>query len=475
VPLTCGDNKKDAGEECDGFINTNCAGFLKEGFGGDPKCLPSCKADLSECTYCGDGKRDEHEACEGAELGGATCSTLGAGGSGLLSCKSCQLDMSGCAVPVCGNKTNLDGAARWPAEGGCMARPNQSSLAGPASASVLSQSSFAGGAAIGSPLVATDDGLGLFFHGTDLFATSGSNVLVAYDGQNSVPSSPVLLPNGGLLRVSNQGAALLKRQGSSWEVDNQELQPEGSLTTNVVVIQVGGVGTALYARGSALLRLPLNSMDSSTLFSHSQGLRGSMAHDAARNRLYVADDCTSVPVNCRLLAVGTGLVAQGQKLWEKNIGIATTAPCHVALGPGGQIYTACGSSARFIHPDFPDKYSAGFNTSINSRAQAPAVASDGTVFFLFADGGSSTLFVSSPQLKSLWTKSINGEALAAPLLDRDRNVYVCTQNEVSSFDKDGNARWSYPLGSTAASWCSLALSGEGQLDVVTSSKAIRFK
>jgi hypothetical protein len=90
-------------------------------------------------------------------------------------------------------------------------------------------------------------------------------------------------------------------------------------------------------------------------------------------------------------------------------------------------------------------------------------------------GPAPTLFASSPQLGNLWAKSLNGQALAAPLLDKDRNVYVCTQSEVRSFDKDGNVRWSYPLGMSAASWCSLALSGEGQLDVVTSSKAIRFK
>jgi hypothetical protein len=86
-----------------------------------------------------------------------------------------------------------------------MARPNQSFFAGPASASVLSQSSFAGGAAPGSPLVVTDDGLALFHHGTDLFSSSGSNALLAYDGLHDISSSPVLLPLGDLLRVSDGG------------------------------------------------------------------------------------------------------------------------------------------------------------------------------------------------------------------------------------------------------------------------------
>jgi hypothetical protein len=80
VPLTCGNNKTDPGEQCDGFIGLDCGSFLKEGFGGSPKCQPNCKTDLSACTYCGNGKRDEHEACEGGDLGGATCNTLGAGG-----------------------------------------------------------------------------------------------------------------------------------------------------------------------------------------------------------------------------------------------------------------------------------------------------------------------------------------------------------------------------------------------------------
>jgi hypothetical protein len=166
----------------------------------------------------------------------------------------------------------------------------------------------------------------------------------------------------------------------------------------VVVIQGSPVGIAYYARGSSLTRLNITTLSDNTVFSHMPGLRGSMAHDAGRNRLYVAENCAAVSSNCRLFAISTG-VNQGTKIWEKNIGITTTAPCHVALGPGGQIYTACGSSARFIHPDFPDKYSSGFNTSISARAQAPAVASDGTVFLLFADGAGSHALREQPSAR----------------------------------------------------------------------------
>lgn len=53
---------------------------------------------------CGNGLRETGEPCDGADLGGATCESLGYA-SGTLSCEpSCLLDFSQCvAMPVCGN------------------------------------------------------------------------------------------------------------------------------------------------------------------------------------------------------------------------------------------------------------------------------------------------------------------------------------------------------------------------------------
>jgi hypothetical protein len=59
-------------------------------------------------TYCGNGTIDGSEDCDGAQLGGATCVTLGYG-SGTLACgPGCRFDVSGCipgAFPASGQTT----------------------------------------------------------------------------------------------------------------------------------------------------------------------------------------------------------------------------------------------------------------------------------------------------------------------------------------------------------------------------------
>lgn len=99
---TCGDGRLDADELCDGAAlgGGSCAAL--EGFiGGTLRCDPGCQAyDTALCTpaaSCGDGQIGANEECDGANLGGATCQSLGFVGGGALGCQaSCRYEVSGC-------------------------------------------------------------------------------------------------------------------------------------------------------------------------------------------------------------------------------------------------------------------------------------------------------------------------------------------------------------------------------------------
>jgi hypothetical protein len=473
--MTCGNGKVDPGEECDGFIPLNCAGFVQEGFGGSPVCSPSCKVDLSACAYCGNGIRDEHESCEGSDLGGVTCNSLGAG-DGQIACKNCQYDLSKCAIPVCGFKAGLDTTARWPAEGGCMARPGQSSFLGPASAGQISSGSLMGDLNFLPALVITNDERTLFFMGTTLVGWDGENLFIAHNGSQAVSTSPVLLPLDGMLRVSDTNVGYLVRIGlSKWESFGSTPSAGGVATTSVVFFQVGvQQAEAFFARQDGSFwraMLAVESTQITKLFTDPVGLRGTMAFDASRNRIYVPRDCSAFGVDCKVLAVEPDT---GSVVWEQPMtSVLVPAPCHAAVASSGTVYTACGPSVRFFHPDKPGQFTAGFNANVDSVALAPALASDGSVYLLF-DGSNPVLMVTKPQLKILWSHSLSAKPLAPPLLDRESNVYLCTQQGVTSLDKSGSVRWSYSfLGGTLR--CAMALSGEGQLDVITNNRAIRIK
>jgi hypothetical protein len=57
--------------------------------------------------YCGDGKMNDvfhGEQCDGNDFGGQTCASRSAGYVGTMKCTAyCQLDLSDCKVPTCGN------------------------------------------------------------------------------------------------------------------------------------------------------------------------------------------------------------------------------------------------------------------------------------------------------------------------------------------------------------------------------------
>jgi hypothetical protein len=108
-PAACGNGTIDVGEDCDGaFLNGKQCTDL--GFdAGTLVCSPLCVFDTAACTggsaICGNAVLEAGEDCDGAELGTATCQTLGFTG-GTLGCDAlCAFDTTGCTGtgPVCGD------------------------------------------------------------------------------------------------------------------------------------------------------------------------------------------------------------------------------------------------------------------------------------------------------------------------------------------------------------------------------------
>jgi len=91
----CGNGTYEGAEECEGadIGGATCSSL---GLGaGNLRCDATCKYDPASCTTCNDGQLQASEDCEGTNLGGATCQSLGLGG-GTLACNGCRFDTSGC-------------------------------------------------------------------------------------------------------------------------------------------------------------------------------------------------------------------------------------------------------------------------------------------------------------------------------------------------------------------------------------------
>lgn len=103
----CGDGMKEGVEECEG-TDLGGATCVSEGFaGGTLTCSSECKLNTAACVAPGCGNNIHEagrgEACDGAELGGATCESLGFAGGTLRCNGTCNHDTSGCVAAGCGN------------------------------------------------------------------------------------------------------------------------------------------------------------------------------------------------------------------------------------------------------------------------------------------------------------------------------------------------------------------------------------
>ncbi|MBN2724359.1 MAG: hypothetical protein JXR95_09840 [Deltaproteobacteria bacterium] len=106
-PPSCGDNKIDDSEECDGIVPD---GFSCSNSGfqfGTISCTQNCTIDYSLCSNispdCGNGIVDEGETCDGTPGDDLSCESYGYP-SGVLECtENCTININGCAGALCGN------------------------------------------------------------------------------------------------------------------------------------------------------------------------------------------------------------------------------------------------------------------------------------------------------------------------------------------------------------------------------------
>lgn len=136
---TCGDGSVVAPEVCDGTNVTDTAGVThtcaSEGFtSGTLTCNGSCNGyNTSSCvtSLCGNSSIDSGEQCDTANIGTATCSSLGFSGGGTPGCSSCVLTQGTCvnSTPVvCGDGVQGAGEECDPSPGnttngdGCSSR-----------------------------------------------------------------------------------------------------------------------------------------------------------------------------------------------------------------------------------------------------------------------------------------------------------------------------------------------------------------
>ncbi len=113
----CGDDRRQAGELCDGpdlgAATCETLSFDRGTLACSSDCLSydtsACERDVVPDPFCGDGTRDAGELCDGADLSGADCTTVGFD-VGTLRCQPDCLsyDVSACesvCVPACGGRS----------------------------------------------------------------------------------------------------------------------------------------------------------------------------------------------------------------------------------------------------------------------------------------------------------------------------------------------------------------------------------
>ncbi len=107
----CGDGARSGAESCDGgdLGGATCSSV---GAGTGPlSCRPDCTLNLAACTgggpRCGDGMAAGIEPCDGGDLRGQTCGSAGYAGGTLACLADCRYDVSGCTGPgpQCNNNT----------------------------------------------------------------------------------------------------------------------------------------------------------------------------------------------------------------------------------------------------------------------------------------------------------------------------------------------------------------------------------
>ncbi|MBQ9817065.1 MAG: hypothetical protein IJM59_06330 [Proteobacteria bacterium] len=116
IPQKCNGQAIDDGEKCDGVLlnGATCESVVGVGSTGQLKCAENCyDYDRTGCTaasVCGNGILEAGEECDGNNFGGNTCDSLiGSGSRGALICNNCKISKENCSgASTCGNNL-IDG------------------------------------------------------------------------------------------------------------------------------------------------------------------------------------------------------------------------------------------------------------------------------------------------------------------------------------------------------------------------------
>ena len=189
----------------------------------------------------------------------------------------------------------------------------------------------------------------------------------------------------------------------------------------------------------------------------------------------------------------SGIVAaqEAHVRWKLRIGTWSGSP---AIGPDGTIYF-CSDLSRFtaVRPDGTEKWVFKLPASSpppdlrpgdvaewrehkaggSTATHAPAIASDGTVYFGVtfhpaqppADAKLG-LYALSPEGRVKWLFATPDEVTSSPNIGTDGVLYFATTSAIHAVNPDGSSKWSQPRGGKPVRWSSPAIGKDGTVYVV---------
>lgn len=219
---TCGNGVVDAAEVCEG-ADLSGQSCMSLGLGtGTLACLPNCNGHQTQgCmnnnpATCGNGRAEGTEVCDGADLGGATCQSLGFTG-GTLSCAAdCRTRVTtgctGTCTPQCGGRS-------------CGPDPSCGTSCGTCSTGTCNASGLCEGGPGGSPrIISFNSNTTMYSGGTLVF----SAIVTDPDGVDDLIGGQLVSPLGGtygsFATAAQEGAYSLSLD---WNALNQVEAIEG--------------------------------------------------------------------------------------------------------------------------------------------------------------------------------------------------------------------------------------------------------
>ncbi|MFO0725466.1 MAG: PQQ-binding-like beta-propeller repeat protein [Myxococcota bacterium] len=417
---------------------------------GSLACRADCTIDSAACVSCGDGVRAGNERCDGNDLGGADCRVVSPGATGVLRCgPHCGFDTRGCTPSAFnGDPSGLEPGAPWPMFRGGPAHTGQTAIIGPSELHPkwkfsLSPMESAGGLAVSAAnrvIFGTDAGrvyavdpsgsrawmteVGGAIWSTPAIARDGSVIVVT--GQGKVQA---LGPDGAIRWTYAGGAGGQVRGSPTIGADGTIYQalpsgklvalgPDGQERWSVSLGSGGfyGAGASAAIGPGGTLYAPEISDSSAALFAISPG--GDIVWR-------VANRAPAIEVSPLLTPSGT-IIYQGQRIAPDGtvLGDTVTGAWGTTLGPEDRLFagfqgrlnaTSLDGAITYWATPVPTSgppppitagdgmlYAAGWDPnagivlgptgSLLARESAcrsldiPAIATDGTLFMVCADG-----------------------------------------------------------------------------------------